>query len=170
MKTQSIKIIRGDDNTVTIRLFGDYSSDTAYFTIKEDRVLTSDRITDLSTSNGIVSSYSNNYTTFVITVPKEDTQSLTTKILVWDLNIDSVDTPIQGDVNFIWDVRTPYDGLPSPEDTVRYALVDTSGFTENDVLVFDGTNLVNTSLHALQDLMDGGFIEGITDIFNLEEK
>ena len=170
MKTKNINIVRGDDTTIQFKLLGDYTSNTVYFTIKETRTLTDVRYTDLSSSNGITATYDSPYTTFVIVVPKEDLQALTFDSMVWDLVFDENETPLTGGVNLQKDVRTPYDGLPVPEDDLRYVLVDTSEFNENDFIYFDGTSLVNISSYEARQLLceEGSFITTTTDIYNLE--
>ena len=171
MKLKNISIVRGDEVPKSFRLLGDWTSNTVHFTIKENRSLTSVRYVDLSIGNGITATYDGTYTTFVIVIPKEDLQAVTFDSMVYDLVIDD-QTPFTGGVDIQKDVRTPYDGLPVDENELQWILIDTSGFNENDMLIFDGTDLVNIGLSELQSLIyeDGGYVVAPSDVFNLENK
>ena len=170
LNRQDIEFVRGDDVEVELKLFGDFTSETAFFTIKEKDDITGVRYVNLTTGDGIVATYSDPFTTFVMTIPKANTSGLTFHEMVWDLVFDEDTTKIKGKVKLIHDVRTPTDGLPSSETDLRFVLVDTDGYVINDMLIFDGTNLVNISLSALQDLLFelGGVLTTPLDIYNLE--
>jgi len=140
MIKKSIKIIRGDTATIKLRALGDYTLNTAYFTIKENRELTSDRYVDLETDSGITAAYLYGYTTFTIVIPKANTQQLTFDNMVYDLVIDETTTLISGDVLLTHDVRTPSDGSATV-NTYKYLRVklEAGVATEEKSIGFIGT-------------------------------
>ena len=172
MKEQSIKIVRGDDTVLTLKAFGDYTSDTVYFTIKETRALTDVRYVDLSsTDSEITMTYENNYTTFEVTIPKENLQGLTYTEMVWDLiKDDDVNAILSGDVQLVHRARSDYDGLVVDEESLQFVTVDASQFEVNDMLIFDGISLVNISLSGLSALLENtiGVLTTPLDVYNLE--
>ena len=84
MIDQNIKITRGDDvelSDYSLKVKGDYTGNTIKFTLKENRVTTSDRYVDLT----VTTDYDDNYTRFTGTIPKANTQGLTFTSMDWDL-------------------------------------------------------------------------------------
>lgn len=158
MNKQDIEIVRGDDETVILKLLGDFTSETAYFTIKEDREdLTGFRYVDLTTGSGIVATYDDTETTFTMTIPKANTSSLVFSEMDYDLVFDENKTKITGKVKIIHDVRTPTDGSVITH-AVKYLLLKLEagvttekrafGFTGTLSYVFSGGSLTITSTYS----------------------
>ncbi len=166
---QNIIITRGDEINVenyNFRVLGDYSSDIIKLTITEDTDLTSVRYVDVT----LIGTYNGVDTLFSGVIPKENLQGVDYNYMVYDIVKNEEITLITGIVKLLFDIRTPYNGLPLEEDNLRYVLVDSSEFNENDFIYFNGTDLVNISANDAGKLLcKENFITKTIDIYNLEE-
>jgi len=134
MKTQSIKIVRGDDNNVAnyrLKVLGDYTGNTVKLTVKNTTSLLDDRYVDLT----VTSTFDNIWTWFSGTILKADTQSLSFDSMVWDLVSDEEETLYSGKVDFVHDVRSPSDGsaLVNAYKYLRVSLTDGVATEEKSV-------------------------------------
>lgn len=145
IKEQDIEIIRGDDVTVTLYLLGDYTSKTAYFTVKEKDDLTGVRYIDLSTSSGIAATYDDTRTKFIMTIPKANTSGLTFNWMVYDLTFDEDTTKITGKVKLIHEYRSPTDSTVIP-DTFATSSIVVQRPTASGVTLFN--------VSAIEDVYD----------------
>jgi len=111
MKDINLTIIRGDDVEISdfgLKLLGDYSSETIYFTVKEKDDLNGARYVDVA----VTSIFDGTYTRFSGAIAKELLQSVTFYTMVWDLVKDGdVVGLISGEVYLKHRVRSDFDTL-----------------------------------------------------------
>ncbi len=114
-------ITRGDKADLTFTLQGDYSGKELYFTAKQSKSPTAVREIDLRNTsagggnNELEASYSNGITTITVHLLPTHTEEMTFDKLYYDIevrdsnDINFVETPIEGELVIVKDVRTPFD-------------------------------------------------------------
>lgn len=140
-KRLDINWYAGVADTVVYYLSGDQTARKHSFVVKADKEETSDRLIEKTSDAGEISAtYEGGKTKIEITLLKEDTYDLGGNNYYWDhrsnSETDETDTkvPVRGNFNVEGAVQTPYDGANLPSAAARYALIDLSTFSLNDII------------------------------------
>jgi hypothetical protein len=157
--SNNITVYRGDSKTLTFTAAGDYSTGNIYFTVKKDRLESSNRLIDKSnTDNTITAVYSSGKTTLSVSLTKYDTWDLTAGSYFYDIETQAdtshVLTIFTGSFNIIGDIRTPFDGIDLPTNATRFIAIDISKITNGFFVKRSGDTFTGESLYS-KLLIDG---------------
>ena len=139
-----INVYRGDPTPVSLEVLGNYSSSEVFFGAHGDvdRELSTPLL--ISIADGSITKNYNSITectTFIFTIPKTDTQSLTNNRLYYDLvNFDTSVTLLDGVITLKKDVVTPYNGTIVPS-TLLTSLITVERPSTSGVLLFNVSSL-----------------------------